>query len=190
MLLKKGSDTKSKNKVFNRKTSNYLNKVSSNGEIQFDVVDEDAEFFGTLPEDERKNKTQQKESGANSFLKVPSPLNNAKGYGNQLIIPGKEKKPATTPSGRNSNKPMIVVDFLGCINGDRKIEEDSDLQSVDLSELDKLEASLTEEQIFEMLASKHRFQDVGKILHIGIIDYLTSFGCFKAGELKVKSLTA
>ena len=41
-----------------------------------------------------------------------------------------------------------------------------------------------------MLASKHRFQDVGKILHIGIIDYLTCFTCFKKCELKLKSINA
>ena len=31
---------------------------------------------------------------------------------------------------------------------------------------------------------------MGKILHIAIIDYLTGFGCIKAAELKVKSITA
>ena len=62
--------------------------------------------------------------------------------------------------------------------------------SMDLNTLDEIDQNLTDEDLFEMLASKHRFQDVGKILHIGIIDYLTCFTCIKKGELKVKSFTA
>ena len=41
-----------------------------------------------------------------------------------------------------------------------------------------------------MLASKHRFQDIGKIIHIGIIDYLTSYTTMKKIERFGKSLTA
>ena len=52
----------------------------------------------------------------------------------------------------------------------------------DLSKMD-------DEELFEMLAGKHRFQDVGKILHIGIIDYLTTFTCMKRIELKAKSMS-
>ena len=48
---------------------------------------------------------------------------------------------------------------------------------------------IDDEELFEMLAGKHRFQDVGKILHIGIIDYLTTFTCMKRIELKAKSMT-
>ena len=47
-----------------------------------------------------------------------------------------------------------------------------------------------DQNILEMLADKHRFQDVGKIVHIGIIDYLTSYTCMKKTEQKLKSFTA
>ena len=58
-------------------------------------------------------------------------------------------------------------------------------------EIQKDELSAPKEQnILEMLADKHRFQDVGKIVHIGIIDYLTSYTCMKKTEQKLKSLGA
>ena len=47
-----------------------------------------------------------------------------------------------------------------------------------------------DQNILEMLADKHRFQDVGKIVHIGIIDYLTSYTCMKKTEQKLKSIGA
>ena len=50
--------------------------------------------------------------------------------------------------------------------------------------------NLTEEEVLEMLADKHRFQDVGKIVHIGIIDFLTSYTCAKKIEKSAKKLTA
>ena len=50
-------------------------------------------------------------------------------------------------------------------------------------------SKIDDEELFEMLAGKHRFQDVGKILHVGIIDYLTTFTCMKKFELKAKSMT-
>ena len=46
--------------------------------------------------------------------------------------------------------------------------------------------NLTEEEVLEMLADKHRFQDVGKIVHIGIIDFLTSYTCAKKVEKSAK----
>ena len=46
--------------------------------------------------------------------------------------------------------------------------------------------NLTEEEVLEMLADKHRFQDVGKIVHIGIIDFLTSYTCAKKVEKTAK----
>ena len=49
---------------------------------------------------------------------------------------------------------------------------------------------MTDEELFEMLAGKHRFQDIGKIIHVGIIDYLTSYTCMKRLEKWGKSLTA
>ena len=59
-----------------------------------------------------------------------------------------------------------------------------------MTALDEQEMQIDDEELFEMLAGKHRFQDVGKILHIGIIDYLTNFTCQKKIELKVKSMSA
>ena len=47
-----------------------------------------------------------------------------------------------------------------------------DGESVDLDILDYLEETISDEQLMEMLAGKHRFKDEGKIFHIGIIDYL------------------
>ena len=69
-------------------------------------------------------------------------------------------------------------------------DESDDNLSVDLSAMDHAETLLGDAELFEILAGKHRFQDVGKILHVGIIDYLTRFTCMKKAELKVKSCTA
>lgn len=68
--------------------------------------------------------------------------------------------------------------------------DEDDTISVDLSAVDNLEVEHTEEELFEMLAAKHRFQDIGKVFHIAIIDYLTSYTCFKRMEKGFKSLTA
>ena len=85
------------------------------------------------------------------------------------------------------------------INDDR-IDGESDNDSIDTAaELDERgdncltaqhQQQLDEEELCEMLAGKHRFQDVGKILHVGIIDYLTTFSCMKRIELRAKSMTA
>ena len=49
---------------------------------------------------------------------------------------------------------------------------------------------MSDEELFEMLACKHRFQDIGKVIHIGIIDYLTSYTCLKKVEKWGKSFIA
>ena len=49
---------------------------------------------------------------------------------------------------------------------------------------------MTDEQLFELLAGKHRFQDVGKILHVAIIDILTLYTPLKKVERWGKSFEA
>ena len=46
---------------------------------------------------------------------------------------------------------------------------------------------LTEQEVLDMLAAKHRLQDAGKIVHIGIIDYLTNYTKAKQVEKWAKS---
>ena len=41
-----------------------------------------------------------------------------------------------------------------------------------------------------MLANKHRFQDMGKLVHIGIIDFLNRYTCVKKMEKLAKSINA
>lgn len=60
-----------------------------------------------------------------------------------------------------------------------QIQDDSDENiSVNLSDED----DMTDEELIEMLAGKHRFQDDGKIIHVAIIDYLTRYTCIKRIE--------
>lgn len=47
-----------------------------------------------------------------------------------------------------------------------------DGESLDLDELSLQAQDITDEDVCEMLASKHRFKDKGKVFHIAIIDYL------------------
>ena len=42
--------------------------------------------------------------------------------------------------------------------------------------------------MLEMLANKHRFQDMGKIVHIGIIDFLNRYTLEKKLERLAKSI--
>lgn len=63
--------------------------------------------------------------------------------------------------------------------------DDPDMLSVDLSALsDELE-KIPEEQFLDILASRHRFQDEGKIFHMSIIDYLQSYNCKKKLEREI-----
>jgi len=63
-----------------------------------------------------------------------------------------------------------------------------DGQSLDLDELSRQGKDLDDDEIMDMLASKHRFQDDGKILHIAIIDYLQNWNLSKKGETCAKTL--
>jgi len=49
---------------------------------------------------------------------------------------------------------------------------------------------MSDTQLLDLLASKHRFQDDAKIIHVAIIDYLTRYTTFKRIEKHVKSLQA
>lgn len=62
--------------------------------------------------------------------------------------------------------------------------------SVDLSVEEEREVKLDDEKLLDMLASKHRIKDDGKIIHIAIIDYLTRYNTFKKIEKFVKSWQA
>ena len=64
------------------------------------------------------------------------------------------------------------------------------MTSVDLSDEEDKEEELTDEQLLDVLASKHRFNDDAKIIHVAIIDYLTRYGCKKAIEKHAKGLQA
>ena len=56
---------------------------------------------------------------------------------------------------------MIVEDMIS-----------DDDQSYDLSAISRQIREIPEEQYLEILASKHDFEDDGKIFHLSIIDYL------------------
>ena len=49
---------------------------------------------------------------------------------------------------------------------------------------------MSDEELFELLAGKHRFQDVGKVLHVAIIDFLTCYTPLKKLERFGKSFEA
>ena len=62
------------------------------------------------------------------------------------------------------------------------------MESVDLSDEDLQEQELTNTQLLDLLAGKHRFQDDAKIIHVAIIDYLTRYTRFKQFEKHAKSV--
>ena len=62
--------------------------------------------------------------------------------------------------------------------------------SVDLSQEEMEFDCLNDYQKFKLLADKHRFIEKGKIVHMGIIDYLTKYNCAKAVERKFRSMQA
>ena len=98
-----------------------------------------------------------------------------------------------TPKTRGERP--ISTHYSASINGHpmgtvmNEVNEEDDL-SIDLSEEENKNQHLSDIEKFDMLAAKHRFQDVGKILHVSIIDFLTSYTCVKRVELAGKSLTA
>jgi len=77
---------------------------------------------------------------------------------------------------------------------ENKLEFDSDGllsddgESYDLDELSEQGREITDEEVCDILASKHRFKDKGKVFHIAIIDYLQSWNCNKKGETFAKNV--
>ena len=59
---------------------------------------------------------------------------------------------------------------------------DDDNQSVDLDALTTKRIEMTDDELMELLVGKHRINDKGKLLHIGIIDYLQTYTTFKKTE--------
>ena len=57
-----------------------------------------------------------------------------------------------------------------------------DDESVDLSEISRQIREIPEDRYLEILASKHQFEDDGKIFHLSIIDYLQSYNTKKKLE--------
>ena len=51
-----------------------------------------------------------------------------------------------------------------------------------MSEISKQIRDIPEERYLEILASKHKFEDDGKIFHLSIIDYLQSYNYKKKLE--------
>ena len=68
-------------------------------------------------------------------------------------------------------------------DGGTEVEGERENAKVEVQKLSELE-------VLEMLAAKHRLQDAGKIVHIGIIDYLTNYTKAKQVEKWAKSMSA
>ena len=69
----------------------------------------------------------------------------------------------------NKTPASPVVDSVEDIDD---VNDLDDLLSVDLSALSDELKKIPDEELLEILAGKHRFQDKGKIFHLSIIDYL------------------
>ena len=94
-----------------------------------------------------------------------------------------------------SCKPIVQVkpdanQAYNSVNSEDKEQEDGmlsdDGQSVDLSALSDQVKQVSDEELLEIMASKHRFEDDGKIFHIAILDYLQDWNCEKKGETQFK----
>ena len=80
----------------------------------------------------------------------------------------------------NGNTPPDEIDE------DELLSDDG--QSVDLSEISNELRNVTDEELLEIMASKHRYEDDGKIFHIAIIDYLQDWNCSKKAETMFKPI--
>ena len=67
------------------------------------------------------------------------------------------------------------------------MNEDEDSGSSDEEEKMMVQQEISAEELLDTLASKHRYQDAGKIIHLGIIDFLTEYSCTKSVERVSKS---
>ena len=70
-------------------------------------------------------------------------------------------------------------------NDDGLLSDDG--ESYDLDELSQQAKEVTDDDVCEMLASRHRFRDKGKVFHIAIIDYLQNWTCNKKAETFLKT---
>lgn len=102
-------------------------------------------------------------------------------------MPEGDKKASISPAQKNRMFPMGGFT-------ENKLEFDSDGllsddgESYDLDELSEQGREITDEEVCDILASKHRFKDKGKVFHIAIIDYLQSWNCNKKGETFAKNV--
>ena len=92
-----------------------------------------------------------------------------------------------SPSEKNRMFPMggfaeNKLDF----NSDGLLSDDG--ESYDLDELSEFQKDITDEEVCEIVASRHRFKDDKKVFHIAIIDYLQSWNCNKKGETFTKNV--
>ena len=98
------------------------------------------------------------------------------------LTPLKNVRPISKVSSYNKSKETNeqITSRITLENVDDVLEEenkDEDLTSIDLTEYEENQLKLSEEEVLTILADKHRFQDIGKIVHIGIIDFLTTYTC-------------
>ena len=78
--------------------------------------------------------------------------------------------------------------FAGNLTFDDDGKLSDDGASYDLDELSQEQKNISDEDVMNILASKHRFKDKGKVFHIAIIDYLQSWNCNKKGETFAKNV--
>ena len=102
-------------------------------------------------------------------------------------VTNSKNKGMVTPSEKSGRIGLAVNDNSDELEVDEETNYD-DMTSVDLSEEEDKEDNLTDEQLLDILAAKHRFNDDAKIIHVAIIDYLTRYGCMKVVEKHAKGL--
>lgn len=93
-----------------------------------------------------------------------------------------------TPSAQVKQRFFAVGGFA---DNKLEVQEDGRLsddgKSYDLDKLSKEMNEITDEDVMEHLASKHRFKDNSKVFHMAIIDYLQDWNANKKMELIAKS---
>ena len=63
-----------------------------------------------------------------------------------------------------------------------------DIEEENIDALTQKQLQLTDDELMEILVGKHRFIDQGKLLHIGIIDFLATYNTKKRLERWGKSI--
>ena len=91
----------------------------------------------------------------------------------------------------HASKSLFQKKRYNRVNSGFSVNRDSvNLSAEEDDEAEDTEEKTEDDDLFEILAGKHRFQDCGKILHIGIIDYLTQYNFAKKVERWGKTLNA